>query len=179
MGDIVSPEVRRRMMASIRGRDTKPELAVRRLLHAHGLRFRLHVGDLPGRPDIVLPRHRAIVLVHGCFWHRHEGCRYASVPESNNEFWAAKFSANVARDRRVADALVASGWRLFTIWECEVRSGSLGDLPGRIGSGGMLDGTRTTPPRLQARSGPDGGTSTRLSGRTAVDEQGGGIDTAG
>ena len=98
---IVSP-VRSRNMAAIRGKDTAPELAVRRILHAMGLRFRLHRKDLPGRPDIVLPKPRTVVFVHGCFWQRHEGCRYTTTPKTRQEFWQSKFAANVERDGRPA-----------------------------------------------------------------------------
>lgn len=119
--DVVDRQTRSRMMAGIRGRDTKPEMVVRSYLHAAGLRFRLHDRRLPGRPDIVLPRYRAVVLVHGCFWHRHPGCRYATNPSSRSDFWITKFAANVDRDRRDAASLSALGWTVITIWECETR----------------------------------------------------------
>ena len=109
------------MMAGIRGRDTAPERAVRRIAHRMGLRFRLHRKDLPGRPDLVFPKHRLAVFVHGCFWHRHRGCRYAYTPKSRVAFWTAKFSANVARDQRQETALRALGWQVLVIWECETR----------------------------------------------------------
>jgi DNA mismatch endonuclease, patch repair protein len=108
-------------MASVKGRDTKPEIKVRKALHALGARFRLHRRDLPGRPDIVLPRHRLVIFVHGCFWHRHSGCRLASDPKTRVPFWTAKFDANVARDRRNVDDLSKLGWHVATIWECETR----------------------------------------------------------
>jgi DNA mismatch endonuclease (patch repair protein) len=108
-------------MAAIRGKDTIPELTVRRMLHRMGLRFRLHCSDMPGRPDIVLPRHRTVVLVHGCFWHRHEGCPYTTVPKARQEFWLSKFEANVARDRRNQADLERLGWRVLVVWECELR----------------------------------------------------------
>lgn len=107
------------MMSSIRGSNTRPELLVRRYLHATGLRFRLHARSLPGRPDIVLPQYRAAVFVHGCFWHRHEGCRFATTPATRAEFWQDKFRGNVARDHRDALLLHSAGWRVFTVWECE------------------------------------------------------------
>lgn len=107
------------MMARIGQRDTQPELAVRRSLHKFGYRFRLHRRDLPGRPDIVLPRHKTVVFVHGCFWHRHSGCKFASSPKSRIEFWNKKFATNVARDDRVQRELELAGWRVLTIWECE------------------------------------------------------------
>lgn len=109
-------------MSGIRGANTRPELTVRQFLHRAGLRFRLHVRDLPGRPDIVLPRYRTVVEVRGCFWHRHPGCRYAYTPSSNKAFWKAKFRDNVKRDCRTGKELRALGWRVLTIWECEARS---------------------------------------------------------
>jgi len=107
------------MMARIGPRDTAPELTVRRTLHRLGYRFRLHRKDLPGRPDITLPRHRVVVLVHGCFWHRHPDCRYAYTPKSRVEFWTKKFQQNVERDARVQRELEARGWTVLTVWECE------------------------------------------------------------
>lgn len=109
-------------MARIRGKNTGPELAVRKVLHRLGFRFRLHRRDLPGRPDLVLPRHRTAVLVHGCFWHRHQGCKNATTPKSNVEFWEAKFARNTARDAETEQALTACGWRVLTVWECETVS---------------------------------------------------------
>lgn len=120
--DIVDPETRSRMMAGIKGRDTRPELIVRRYLHAAGLRFRLGGCGLPGRPDVVLPARRVAVFVHGCFWHRHPGCRYATTPHARAEFWSRKFDANVRRDAHSVAALVEMGWTPATIWECETRS---------------------------------------------------------
>jgi DNA mismatch endonuclease (patch repair protein) len=122
MVDSLTPEERSRMMAKIRGANTKPELVVRSYLHRQGLRFRLHGRKLPGRPDIVLPKFNALVFVHGCFWHRHPNCRYAYSPKSRTGFWTQKFVENVARDRQNVDALQAAGWRVFVIWECETKS---------------------------------------------------------
>lgn len=122
MVDFLSPADRSKRMSRIRGKDTKPELVVRRLLHAAGYRYRLHVGKLSGRPDIVLPRHRAVVFVHGCFWHRHAGCAVATTPKSNRQFWLAKFAANLGRDRRNTAKLRKLGWRVFVVWECQVSS---------------------------------------------------------
>lgn len=118
--DVVSPAVRSSMMRGIRGANTQPEMAVRRYLHAAGLRFKLHDRALPGRPDIVLPRYRAVVFVHGCFWHRHSGCRFTTVPSTRPEFWSAKFAANVARDVATNARIAAAGWRVLVIWECEI-----------------------------------------------------------
>jgi len=110
-------------MSRIRSANTSPEVALRRALHALGLRFRLHRKDLPGKPDIVLPRYKAVVFVHGCFWHRHAGCKVASTPKSNVEFWVEKFDRNVARDERSKEALEGQGWRVIVVWECELGSG--------------------------------------------------------
>jgi DNA mismatch endonuclease, patch repair protein len=119
--DVHTPEQRSRNMAAIRCADTKPEMRVRRLLHLLGYRFRLHRKDLPGKPDIVLAKHRAVIFVHGCFWHCHS-CRYGSVtPATRADFWAAKRASNVARDRRNKTALRALGWRVLVIWECETK----------------------------------------------------------
>ena len=119
--DRLSPSRRSWNMAQIRGRDTRPELAVRSALHRLGLRFRLRSYGLPGRPDVVLIRLRTAVFVHGCFWHRHEGCRLAYSPRSNTAFWSLKFAANVSRDVRNKRALQRLGWRVMVVWECEAR----------------------------------------------------------
>ena len=122
MADRVSSEVRSRMMSTIRNRDTSPELAVRKFLHASGFRYRLHDRRLPGRPDIVLPRYAAVVEVRGCYWHSHPGCALAVAPSSNTDFWARKLSGTVERDRRNEAALRKAGWRVFVVWECELSS---------------------------------------------------------
>ena len=121
MADVVDQKTRSRMMSGIRGRDTKPEMAVRRAMFAAGFRFRLHRRDLPGIPDIVLPGRRVTVFVHGCFWHRHAGCRYATLPTTRPEFWKAKLEGNAARDAKTIEALLALGWRVLVVWECTVR----------------------------------------------------------
>ena len=108
-------------MAKVRGKDTKPEMAVRRAAYALGLRFRLHRRDLPGTPDLIFPKRKTAIFVHGCFWHRHEGCSKAGAPKTRAAFWQAKFDRNVARDARNADALRATGWTVGTIWECDTR----------------------------------------------------------
>ena len=118
--DTITQAERSALLSRIRSKDTQPELAVRSLLHRLGYRFRVHRKDLPGRPDIVLPRHRKIILVHGCFWHGHT-CRLASKPKSNEVYWSAKIEANRARDARNFDALVQQGWSVLELWECEVR----------------------------------------------------------
>lgn len=129
MSDIVSPTTRSRMMSGIKAKDTLPEMLVRRLLHSEGYRFRLHRKDLPGTPDIVLPKFKIAIFVHGCFWHSHSGCNHAKVPATRSEFWTAKLRANVARDNAAAEKLNAIGWRVLCVWECATRgSGAKGDL---------------------------------------------------
>jgi DNA mismatch endonuclease, patch repair protein len=108
-------------MSRIRARDTKPEVTVRSFLYRKGYRFRLHRKDLPGIPDIVLPRHRTIILVHGCFWHRHSGCKYAYNPKSKIQFWQEKFEKNARRDQEVYKSLSDMGWHVYIIWECETK----------------------------------------------------------
>lgn len=120
MTDVHDPATRSRNMAAVRARDTKPELMIRRALHGAGLRYRLNVRDLPGKPDIVLPRYRSVVFVHGCFWHRHD-CDLFRWPESRTEFWREKLDANAARDVKAADALEEAGWRQAVIWECALK----------------------------------------------------------
>src|SRR5947208_16643148 len=118
--DVLTREQRSYCMSRIKGRDTTPELEVRRRVHALGFRFRLHRTDLPGRPDIVLPRHRKVIFVHGCFWHRHEACRPLKVPRNNSDFWRKKFEANLERDRRAQAQLLELGWKVLIVWECEL-----------------------------------------------------------
>lgn len=163
MPDIVSAETRSRMMSGIRGKNTSPEMVVRRGLHARGFRFRLHAKDLPGKPDLVLPKWNAVVLVHGCFWHRHEWCRFATSPATRPEFWAGKFASTVARDRRNADALHAAGWRTATVWECALRRHPqevLNALEGWLRSDakaieiGEQETSQTSPSLMRLRSSP-------------------------
>ena len=117
--DIVDPQRRSEIMGRIGPRDTQPELTVRRIAHRLGFRFRLHAKNLPGRPDLVLTRHRTVIFVHGCFWHRHAGCVKTTMPKTRVKFWKAKFDENVSRDARNVAALKTAGWRVITIWECE------------------------------------------------------------
>lgn len=130
MADRLSPARRSWNMSRIRGADTAPERLVRSVLHGLGLRFRLHRADLPGRPDIVLPRWKTVVFVHGCFWHRHPGCRFAYTPKSRRDFWLKKFEDNVSRDVRNAAALEEAGWKTIIVWECE--TGDRDRLAGRL-----------------------------------------------
>ncbi len=119
--DNVSPSVRSRMMASIQAKNTKPELKLRKILHAAGYRYRLHHQSLPGKPDIVMPKHRLCIFIQGCFWHRHQGCKYTTFPKTRVEFWEKKFDDNVRRDCRNIDSLIQQGWRVFEIWECGIK----------------------------------------------------------
>ena len=121
MADVHNRTQRRRNMSAIRGRDTKPEVVLRRLLHRRGLRYRLHDTGLPGKPDLVFPQFNAVLFVHGCFWHQHSNCKIASLPKTNVEFWTKKLSGNKERDFRNYRELVTSGWRVGVIWECATR----------------------------------------------------------
>lgn len=126
--DRITQEKRSWNMSQIRGKNTKPELAVRSALHRLGFRFSLHRSDLPGKPDLVLPKYHAAIFVHGCFWHRHKGCKLAYSPKTKQEFWQQKFSNNVDRDKHNLDALTELGWNPIVIWECEIKK----DLSGAI-----------------------------------------------
>ncbi len=119
--DTVSPEKRSWVMSRVKGRNTEPERRVRSLLHRLGFRFRIQRKDLPGTPDVVLPKYKTVLFVHGCFWHRHAGCKRATTPANNAEYWQKKFARNLARDARVEQELKESGWRVIVVWECELR----------------------------------------------------------
>lgn len=122
MADVMTPEQRSRCMAAVKGRDTKPEMIVRKYLFSRGLRFRVQVRNLPGCPDIVLPKYKTVIFVDGCFWHGHEGCKHFRLPKSNVEFWKEKIERNVARDTRNEAELKALGWRVIRVWECEIKT---------------------------------------------------------
>ena len=124
MQDVLTPSQRHHCMSSIRGKNTKPEILVRKGLHARGFRFRLHNKKLPGSPDIVLPKYGVAIMVNGCFWHGHKGCRYATEPKTNIEFWETKIARNRHRDEVTTAHLEALGWTVITIWECELRTSS-------------------------------------------------------
>lgn len=125
MTDIVDQATRSRMMAGIKGKNTRPEMLVRQGLHRRGVRFRLHVAALPGHPDLCFKRYHAVVFVHGCYWHRHENCRFATTPTSRKDFWLSKFAANVERDKRALSGLRQMGWRVGVVWECSLRPSGL------------------------------------------------------
>ena len=120
-------EQRSRNMSAIKSKNTKPEIAVRKLLHSMGYRFRLHRKDLPGSPDIVLPKYKTVIFVHGCFWHRHENCKYASIPKTRKEFWESKFKANVKRDLEIQEKIKNIGWQSVVVWECEIKNEKIKD----------------------------------------------------
>lgn len=120
--DIFTPELRSTVMAAIKGKNTKPEMVVRSACHQLGLRYRLHRKDLPGTPDLVFPKYRLCIFVHGCFWHRHPGCKLAYTPKSKLDFWLPKLAKNVERDLNAQQALVAQGWRVVIIWECHTKN---------------------------------------------------------
>lgn len=122
MADMMTPEQRSRCMAAIKGKDTKPEMIVRKYLFSRGLRFRVQVRKLPGNPDIVLPKYKTVIFVNGCFWHGHEGCKYFQLPKSNVEFWKEKIERNIARDSRNKAELIALGWRVIRVWECNIKT---------------------------------------------------------
>ncbi|MHC8345550.1 very short patch repair endonuclease [Pseudomonas sp. RT6P73] len=119
--DIVTAEHRSKIMSMIKGKNTKPEMVVRSVCHEMGLRYRLHRKDLPGKPDLVFPKHRLCIFVHGCFWHRHPGCKYAYTPKSRLDFWLPKLARNVERDLATQQALHALGWRVAIVWECHTK----------------------------------------------------------
>ena len=120
--DVLTKEQRSLNMSKIKGKNTKPELLVRSLLHRLGYRFRLHRKDLPGSPDIVFPSRKSVIFVHGCYWHRHEGCPKATTPSTNVEFWKDKFANNLERDKKAQEALQDLGWHILVVWECELNS---------------------------------------------------------
>lgn len=108
-------------MSKIKSKDTKPEMLVRRFLFSHGFRFRLHRKDLPGNPDIVLPKFKTVIFINGCFWHGHKDCKFATIPETNRDFWLTKISSNIIRDNESAERLKQSGWKVIVIWQCELK----------------------------------------------------------
>ena len=121
MADVHPPATRSYNMSRIKGKDTKPEMLVRRFLHAQGFRYRLHVKDLPGKPDIVLPKYKTVIFIHGCFWHGHEDCKYYVVPKTRTEWWLNKINSNIANDKKVAKILKQEGWKIITLWGCQLK----------------------------------------------------------
>jgi len=121
MADVHSKETRSYNMSQIKGKNTKPEILVRQYLYAHGFRYRLHVKDLPGKPDIVLPKYKTAILINGCFWHGHHGCKYYVVPKTRTEWWQQKINGNIANDEKAIPALQEKGYKVIVIWECELK----------------------------------------------------------
>ncbi|MBC7389095.1 MAG: DNA mismatch endonuclease Vsr [Opitutaceae bacterium] len=128
MADVHSKETRSYNMSRIRSKDTKPELLVRKFLHKNGFRYRLHVKNLPGKPDIVLPKYKTVIFVHGCFWHGHEGCKYFIIPKTKTEWWTNKISLTQEKDLQHFEALKKAGWKVIIVWECELRKKDLNYL---------------------------------------------------
>lgn len=143
MADRLTPEHRSWLMSRVGQKDTAPEMKVRKAAHALGFRFRLHRKDLPGTPDLIFPKKRVALFVHGCYWHRHPGCRKASIPKSREEYWTAKFAANVERDARVQVELEARGWAVDVIWECQTKNAD--ELKHRLHA--MLSNDHPQPPK--------------------------------
>jgi len=121
MADVHSKAIRSYNMSKIKAKDTKPEMLVRRFLHKNGFRYRIHVKDLPGKPDIVLPKYKTVILIHGCFWHGHEGCNYFVIPKTRTDWWLKKINKNKAKDDLNKQLLVAKGWNVIEIWECDLK----------------------------------------------------------
>ena len=124
MADVHTPETRSFNMSRIRSKDTKPEMLVRRFLFSNGFRYRLHDKSLSGKPDIVLPKYKTVIFIHGCFWHGHEGCRYFVVPKTRTEWWLNKISKNIAKDAASGSVLHEAGWKVLILWECDLRKGA-------------------------------------------------------
>jgi len=121
MADVHSKEIRSYNMSQIKGRNTKPEMLVRKFLHAQGFRYKLHDKTLPGKPDIVLPKYKTVIFIHGCFWHGHKDCKYYIVPKTRTEWWLQKINGNIANDEKAVKALKKDGWKIITIWECDLK----------------------------------------------------------
>lgn len=147
MVDVVDKATRSRMMAGIRGANTKPEILLRRALHAAGFRYRLYAKELPGKPDMVFPRHNAVIFVHGCFWHCHSGCKWAANPSSNVEFWTQKLNGNVQRDIRNIESLRRLGWRVAQVWECATRLLPIEEVAESVGRWLLKSNPTLTLPR--------------------------------
>jgi DNA mismatch endonuclease (patch repair protein) len=125
MADVHDKKTRSYNMSQIKGKDTKPEMLVRKFLHSHGFRYRLHTKNLPGKPDIVLPKYKTIIFVHGCFWHGHEHCKYFVVPKTKTEWWLNKINSNIANDEKAINCLKKDGWKIITLWECDLKPAKL------------------------------------------------------
>ena len=153
MVDVVDKATRSRMMAGIGGKNTKPELQLRRALHAAGFRYRLHDRNLPGRPDVVFPMYKSVILVHGCFWHRHPECWWNTSPSSNTEFWKGKLNRNAERDAQIIVKLRGLGWRVAVVWECSFRLQSAEAIAATVGAWLKSEEESLTVPREPRRRG--------------------------
>lgn len=127
MADVHNKATRSYNMSRIKGKDTKPEMLVRKFLHSQGFRYRLHVKDLPGKPDIVLPKYKTVIFVHGCFWHGHEGCKYFVVPKTRTDWWLNKINGNITNGNKAVKSLIAEGWKIIIIWTCNLKSVNTND----------------------------------------------------
>ena len=125
MADVHNKETRSYNMSQIKGKNTKPEMLVRKFLHAQGFRYKLHDKTLPGKPDLVLPKYKTVIFIHGCFWHGHKGCKYYVVPKTRTDWWLQKINGNIANDEKAVKALKKDGWKIITIWECELKRDKL------------------------------------------------------
>ncbi len=134
--DTVDKKTRSRIMASVKQKNTGPEIQLRRILHRLGLRYKLNDSKLPGSPDLVFPRFNAVIFVHGCFWHAHKGCKFSTKPSSRRDYWENKFKANIKRDKKKCDELLKSGWRVLVVWECAIKGKRNRDLE-KMGIGVM------------------------------------------
>ena len=132
MADVHDKATRSYNMSRIKGKNTKPEMMVRKFLHVNGFRYRLHVKDLPGKPDIVLPKYKTVIFVHGCFWHGHKGCKYFVVPKTRTEWWLNKINSNIANDRKAEAALKKEGWKIISLWECNLKPAKIGSTLQRL-----------------------------------------------
>jgi len=132
MADVHEPETRSYNMSQISGKDTKPEMIVRKFLHGNGLRYRLHVKDLPGKPDLVLPKYNSVIFVHGCFWHAHEECKYFKMPQTRKEWWKEKLFGNKERDEKHIEELMQLGWNVIVVWECELKTDNISETLNKL-----------------------------------------------
>jgi len=125
MADVHDKATRSYNMSQVKSKDTKPEMLVRKYLHAHGFRYRLHVKDLPGKPDIVLPKYKTVIFINGCFWHGHKNCKYATIPKTRTEWWQSKIKGNIANDKKAIELLKKEGWQVITLWTCSLKNNIL------------------------------------------------------
>lgn len=150
MADVHNKATRSYNMSQIKGKDTKPEMLVRRFLHAKGFRYKLHDKTLPGKPDLVMPKYKTAIFIHGCFWHGHEGCRYYVIPKTRTEWWVNKIKGNIANDHKAEALLAEAGWKVLTIWECELKKAVLENTLTQLQQ--HILGTEPVPPQLPSNN---------------------------